>query len=243
MNVNVYNCNTLFVSAYYDLNNSPENKAFRLQQLEKLVALQIPLVLFCDESIYEAMKHYQSPYVHLVKQDLHTIQTYNLCTSQPFELPPYRNVEKDNQIFMAFMNSKIDFLHEASLLYPKKQNYVWVDAALMKIIQDPNAMKERLHDLQTYSQPKILFPGYATSTPIHELFQKVLWRFLGGFLVVPKTLLPRFRSECDILLQSCMCVKKLTWEVNIWAYVEYKHPELFHYYFGDHNDSIVKWSV
>ncbi len=241
--MNVHNCNTLFVSAYYDLNNNPENKAFRLQQLEKLVALQIPLLLFCDQTIFSAIAHYQSPYVQVIQKDLDSIQIYNQLLSSPLELPPYRNVEKDTQTFMAFMNSKVEFLDYASILYPKKQNYVWVDAALMKIIQDPTSMKERLQTLQTYNQPKILFPGYATSTPIHELFQKVLWRFLGGFLVIPKTLLPRFRVECDQLLQSCISIKKLTWEVNIWAYVEYKHPELFQYYFGDHNDSIVHWSA
>ncbi len=241
--MNVKQCNTLFVSAYYDLNNNPENKEFRLKQLEKLVALQIPLLLFCDNTIYQHIQHYEGPYTQIVQKELQTVETYQRLMESSFTLPPYRNVEKDNQPFLAFMNSKVDFLYEASLLHPKKQNYVWVDAALMKIIQDPQAMKEKMVALQDYTSPKILFPGYATSTPIHELFQKVLWRFLGGFLVVPKGLLLRFRTECNQLLQSCTTIRKLTWEVNLWAYIEHQHPTLFHYYFGDHNDSIVAWTI
>ncbi len=55
--MNVKQCNTLFVSAYYDLNNNPENKKFRLEQLEKLIKLQIPLLLFCDASMFTHIQH------------------------------------------------------------------------------------------------------------------------------------------------------------------------------------------
>ena len=41
-------------------------------------------------------------------------------------------------------------------------------------------------------------------------------------------------------MEECVNKKRLVWEVNIWALMEAKYPNLaFNTYLGDHNDSML----
>jgi hypothetical protein len=164
-------------------------------------------------------------------------------------LPEHRNPTKDTLEFLQLMNAKPEFLKRAAdLVSVKAKNYVWFDFGILKISKNPETFIKRLSraaEAVEHTPGKIIIPGCISRERINvpQLFSSPVWRFCGGIVIVPAQLIDTFHAYQNEQLKKCVERNVLTWEVNIWATIEQAHPELFHWYAADHNDTIVNFPL
>jgi len=161
-------------------------------------------------------------------------------------LPENRNKEKDTLRFLQIMNAKPEFLKRAADLHDADA-YVWFDFGILKISKNPMQFIQNLSNVQesVKSFPdKILIPGCKaidTSLQWNSVLSGILWRFCGGIVIAPKLCVKPFFSACTKQLDLCRTQNVLTWEVNLWAFIELTNPSMFHWYAADHNDSMAEF--
>jgi hypothetical protein len=149
-------------------------------------------------------------------------------------LPDKRNTVKDSKEFMILMNAKPEFLRRTREAVPTASHYIWIDAGIQKILHTVPSdaltrMVARCHALcARETTGRILLPGIdwkRRNLTIRDIARKVLWRFCGGFCVVPAEYVDDFARETAVGAQEILrATGKLTWEVNVWAYMESRLP-------------------
>ena len=85
----------------------------------------------------------------------------------------------------------------------------------------------------------LIIPGCVDIAPF-DCFQHIWWRFCGGVFVGDKDSLVEFYRIFFDVYENVTGVSGLTWEVNVWAYLELLtliHPT---WKYADHNDSILR---
>jgi hypothetical protein len=232
-----------FVSAFLDL--SEDRKELRspevhLNHFLKIAKTGINIHLFINESckmIYTACASY--PNIHIDFLNLEDLRSFQ--AAQNARLPDRRNPVKDTKNFILFMNAKPDFVYRAiqRAIFPSS-HYCWLDFGLFHVIKDTAGAQTYLQQLSTKQlRPGLFIPGCVGIAP-HHYFDNICWRFCGGVFVGDKQSLIHFYEtvfhDYDTLVQK----QSLTWEVNIWAYLESIgkiHPIWFP---ADHNDSILR---
>jgi glycosyltransferase involved in cell wall biosynthesis len=164
-------------------------------------------------------------------------------------LPEHRNPTKDTLEFLQLMNAKPEFLKRAAeLVSVKAKQYVWFDFGILKISKSPDTFIQRLGraaEAVEYTPGKVIIPGCISRERMNvpQLFSSPIWRFCGGIVIVPAALVETFHTYQLEQLKKCVERNVLTWEVNLWATIEQAHPELFHWYSADHNDTIVEFPL
>ena len=230
----------LFVSAFYHINHSYSHEI--IERL-KLLAKYVPLNLFCSEKDVSLLE--TIPNVILQVKEFDSFETYTLL-SEVEHLPEKRNISKDTKEYMILMNMKTECLAlmKQKLVHDDVKYFVWLDAGISKIFKDPDAILStlvtRLQTCKTLSDT-IIIPGcWGPQSDITILTHCIHWRFCGGFFCVPTELVIPFSKE---VLQGCQEIKdktnKITWEVNVWAYIESRLP--IEWRPGDHNESIFSF--
>ena len=101
----------------------------------------------------------------------------------------------------------------------------------------PHGITKRLQEISTkiYKSDINYFPGASDKKNILEIIN---WRFLGGFFIIDKNNINKLVNETTLLLKN---INMLTWEVNIWAILEYNNCFNFGWYKADHNNSIINF--
>jgi hypothetical protein len=97
---------------------------------------------------------------------------------------------------------------------------------------------ERWPFFQSTAAALHLPPSEDPATPSVERYAlSVLWRFCGGFAIVPSALVERFAAAVlDGIARVLAATGCSVWEVNIWALVERELP--VKWYYGEHNATI-----
>lgn len=171
------------------------------------------------------------------------LDTYR-ALAEARDLPDERNRMKDTKEFMILMNAKPEFLRRVHAAVPDASYYVWIDAGIQKILHyyPTEALTQMVARCAALRTDKILIPGieppkqYST---VSELARAVYWRICGGFCIVPAALVGILEEATmgvarDLLSQT----GKLTWEVNIWGYLEPRLP--FRWYRCGWNESFFE---
>ena len=93
----------------------------------------------------------------------------------------------------------------------------------------PHGITKRLQEISTkiYKSDINYFPGASDKKNILEIIN---WRFLGGFFIIDKNNINKLVNETTLLLKN---INMLTWEVNIWAILEYNNCFNFGWYKAD----------
>jgi len=214
-----------YVTAFYNIyGRIPENY---VENFAKLAETKHKIVLFLDPEI-PANPALQYPNVTIV----HDVRFSSLRVKQK-PLPEIRNMEKDTFEFIALMNSKTEFMVKA-LRHVDTPYIAWIDFGIAKIFKQPETTLARLKHI--IAPPgKVLIPGCWGPSAASEV-NRVVWRFCGGLFFCDVPTLIRFDKYVAARVEAATT---LTWEVNVWAEIEITHPDLFHWYKADHNDSIV----
>lgn len=168
------------------------------------------------------------------------LKSFQQGSDPSLKLPARRNIQKDSHAFMALMNSKIEMLWRVAPFQTEADALVWIDAGILKIFTNREAVQTRLHQLQTAVTPEtILMPGcWGKGIPVSR--DAVHWRFCGGFFIVPLSHLSTLQSLSEKWLYQVNEVEgRAMWEVNVWVEMENEMPELFQWYLAGHDDTIV----
>jgi hypothetical protein len=181
------------------------------------------------------------------------------------DLPKDKSPPKDTFDYMCYLHTKIEFLKKATDMNPfSTTHFAWVDYNLSQMFQKNDTLPydHILEWCKKIKTPKYLpatelalsetlfphqemyIPGcWSKISESDDFYQKVVWRFCGGFLCGSICAIQHFWTLyethfCDFLKKG----KTMVWDVNFWAWLEY-NPKIDWqpiWYEADHNDSIIK---
>jgi hypothetical protein len=169
--------------------------------------------------------------------------------SLPFadKLPNNRNEIKDTFLFLCLMNMKIEILAKAINLFKDDTNaythFAWIDFNLPHVFKRPADTIDYMYYLmeQQFTQKFIAASGcWNIDSQLHTDFNNVNWRFCGGFLIGDAESLLNMHALYEKHYVDAMTKQdRITWEVNVWAYLERECELDFTWFVGNHDDSIV----
>lgn len=228
------------VSAIYSIYPTATYNALLWERLA-ILTKYFHVILFCSAADEEKARALTN--VTPILKELSDTDTYKLMA--PIEgMPSCRNTEKDTREYMIIMNAKAEFLELASRIITAKY-YVWLDAGVSKIVSSPEVFIPFRESLECHTTDHIRIPG--VWGPLHtdgfdRFVSGVYWRFCGGMIIVPHDKVALFlETSLEAIRRLIAATNTLTWEVNVWAFIETRMPEMgtfIEWVPGDHNDSM-----
>lgn len=247
-----------FVTAFIDLyedrskDKSPD-KCINL--FKQLAASGISICLYVS-SLYESIGIELSNTFNNVKlmkiTNLEDTETYKIIKNLNPILPEIRTDYHDTLNFMILMNAKSEFVNNASIINPfNTSHFAWIDFSICHVLSNYETVLARLK-LISHSNLKpnmLLFPcpwNKETSknkimNDNNSIAKHVFWRFCGGFFIGDKKSVQDMHllvlSHLSIFIEKYKCI---TWEVNIWAWLEANYNWNISSYIANHNNSILE---
>lgn len=237
---------TLFVTALLDLgvdHPAVKGPAARLAHFRRLAATGIPLVVFASAVYKAAIEEICGENKNVRIQrivELDELSVYAECCKYRDALPACRTEAKDGAPFLTLMNAKTDFVEEVAKTTSSPQ-VAWIDFNVWHVVRDAAATSNRLQEIAASRLPteSVYVPGCVETRMAAVPWDRICWRFCGGFFVGAKEAVVAFaRKAREALPQLLACRGGLTWEVNVWAELEAKHDWRPAWYKADHNDTL-----
>lgn len=225
-----------FVSCFIDLNyyeNRPTHKKtdFYIEKGNQLLSLPFQFIIFTDK--YSLPKLKKSENIIYVLIDLYDLPIYKIFDKDKISLPSQSNPSKDTFNYLSINISKTFFINKAIELDSfHSTHFSWIDFGILHIINIENndIFFNSLQKISKYKENKIRIPG--CYIPEQIVFDYPYWSFCGGFFCGDKKSLQFFHQKMIDFLQK---LDKITWEINIWTIIYLQYPNLFDWYYGDHN--------
>jgi hypothetical protein len=246
---------SFFLDAYEEdgiMDTNPEKQMpQRIGRFRELAATGIYMCLYTTAGIREYMESLvkEFPNIHWTVVSLKETFTWKTVHQYEYMLPAQRSEVKDNVDFIIVQNCKSEFMERAIRENPwNSTHFAWIDFSIFYVFREKEKSTKWLQFLSTAQfAPKFLtFPGcdkWDKLTPEaigDNIFNRVYWRFCGGFFIGDKeSLLDFYRLYKEFYPIFMYDHHKAVWEVNFWAWLECKtnwSPTRFH---ADHNDSIM----
>jgi len=257
--------NVTFVTSYlriyeseYDMKKTFEK---RLDCFIKLVELDINICIFTSKE-YEILfndlciKYKNVKLIDVCSVDDLVFTKLAKNCSENTLLPINRSIIKDTHNYMYLMHSKIDFLKRTIDVNPFNTDFFsWFDFSLPNIFQniDNSLQIIKLQSKRNYIKTFIALPGCINSKINYDftnmeqiqksnyLGNNILWRFCGGYIIGDKNSLLNFYNVSLEHFTNFLNLSNniLTWEVNYWAWLEYKGYFSPIWYNANHNDTII----
>jgi hypothetical protein len=179
--------------------------------------------------------------VHVLVQPLDSFETYQKILGFPGRLPHQRNLQKDTKEFMALMNTKVEMMWRTLPYVPSATHIAWIDAGILKITKDAARVEAAFQRQLAVKWPttKATVPG-CWAAPLAPSSDAICWRFCGGFLVLPTSLLGPFQKAVNAVLEAWLVAGHVAWEVNLWAALEWAEPAWFAWWGADHNETMLE---
>jgi hypothetical protein len=228
----------MFVTALYAVRDSyvqPLKEQF--QTLLTLIPYDTHVYVWTDQDLSDIYH----PHLHVLFSPLSAFETYTLCMKPGLHLPERRSHTKDTQEYMALMNTKLEFIQKAlPHLVSDIKTVAWIDCGIARVFQNKDNVKKQLEAISKYpwNLSKMLTPGCWPLVPVSSIH--VHWRFAGGFFLIPVSKVEFMVRLSKAQIQILVNMKKtMLWEVNVWAMIEEKTPQFFHWYKANHDDTIL----
>jgi hypothetical protein len=229
----------MLVTCYYDIYNKSDRFMDYIYLFYDLASSGIPIIVFTEPDLVKKFRIFPSS-VKVIGVPLETFELYSLAMKYNRELPIGRNIIKDTKEFLAIMNTKIEFILRASEIV-EDDTFIWVDFGILKICKNPELFINKLKSINEKSYDIMMMPGcWRFDRPFSV--ESVNWRFCGGVFVIPRKYIQEFyKHSKNVLNDFCnLPIYKLTWETNVWTIIEScAMRDKIHWYFADHNDSII----
>jgi len=222
-----------FVTAFLDLRevrSKDKTKEDRIRYFRKLNATGVRLHVFVSPEFRNDLPEVLNGVVETI-----SLEELTFFPISPQGLPETRSDVHDTRNFLILMNAKIEFMKRAiESGKHTSTHYAWADFNLYHVLWDPESGDELRAIHYSHLPPTCLFfPG---CWPKSVRWDAVNWRFCGGFFLGDRQSLLRLY---ETYLREYPTLPKLTWEVNVWAYLESLGVP-FDWYAADHAPSIVK---
>jgi len=222
-----------YVTALIDLYETrPDDKTIEkyVEHFNKLQETGIYFHLFLSPTYKDkiVLKNGLIEYISLEELD-----TYK---NAPQGIPENRNMIKDTRNFMIVINAKTEFVYRAIMSGKHDtDHYAWIDFGISHVFKREDTF---LYLKNLKIENKCLYiPGCHVKGKTG--FDHINWRFCGGFFIGDKESLLNFHQLHQFIFPT---IPKLSWEVNVWAYMENFNWDSG-WYLADHNDSIVRLSL
>jgi len=229
-----------FVSAFLDL--AEDRKGLRTRDMyishfKKLADTGINIHLFLNEAsrcVYDIFALYSNIYIEWIELDV--LKSFTVGS-----LPAIRNMDKDTVNYLIIMNAKPEFVYRAIQRNVFEGNsYYWIDFGIFHVIKNEES-QQYLKDISSKEISNLIIPGCIQLS--NDYFNQICWRFCGGVFAGDKDSLVSFYKTITREYDTIVREKGLTWEVNLWAYLESEgkiNPVWVH---ADHNDTILRIPV
>ena len=200
--------------------------------------------------------------------NLEDTETYKLIKSFNPVLPVNRCTFKDTLNYMILQNAKSEFVYNAILSNPyNTEHFAWIDFSICHVLSggsDTNTTHPILQKLYNASISKlnlntVLFPSCFSFEKSKYYFNilttHIIWRFCGGFFIGDKTSLQNMyflmlKELPNFITQNIQNTDNntdnnnntnniISWEVNVWVWLEHKCNWIIDSYQADHNNSIL----
>ena len=235
--------NLTFVTSFYKIYDQQEDTF--LDNFIKFAKKGASIILYLDNQCksWEPQLAQFSNVKILYDIQFNDLQVTKMYPKDQALLPKGGNPKKDTYEYLVLMNSKLEWMTHAQQ-HAKTTNLAWIDFGILKIVKNFDAAWTKL-TMVDVPKDKVLIPGCYNHTDPHEPIgmDNVHWRFCGGLIFGSKDTIAKFHALSNAELAQKSESKKLTWEVNIWSYIERKNVEFFEWYSADHNDSMFNFPV
>lgn len=253
--------NVTLVTAFYDLeeDRSKDKSNVRYWSLfHHLCETGLPICLFVSKSFAQeadpVVKKYKNVKLMSDSSTLQDTLSYKLIQERKeIQLPENRTVHHDTKNFMVMMNSKPDFVAQVATTNPfDTSHFAWIDFGICHVLKEiPNTLNWlKLICCSKLKSKMLLFPNCWTKSfslsRIEHVHSGINWRFCGGFYLGDMASVLCFSDSCNKALVHWVKEKnRMTWEVNLWAWMESIPDYDFEpdSYIADHNDTILKVPV
>lgn len=256
------------VTSYINFYRTPiVNHKPRIAQLQKLVDMEIPILIFVSLDCTEALEACLNPHenvrmIPLAKSFFESSFVFlTAIQSSATKLPPHRLEPKDTFDYMCYQHSKVEFMYQAANRNPfNTKLFAWCDYDLMRHWKTYHTLQHiYTHGLPQLShlpptehepskpilpQDQVFFPGCwdAQKQPIQPYYcNHICWRFCGGFYLGTEAALTKmhnlYLTHFDTFLNT---YETMVWDVNFWAYLEQEKGWNPIVYKADHNPSLIE---
>lgn len=237
--------NNTFVTAFIDLHeNRSKDKSYNvfITHFLHIIETGLNIVLFISKTFLPLIEsHYQldkKKNLFIIQIEFEELETYQFLKDVK-QLPYNRTLYHDTLAFLILMNSKIEFVKRAiDINHFQSENFAWIDFGIAHVLKYPKETLGKLSCLNKIKNDNIIMPGcWPINLSREMIYDMVQWRFCGGFFFSSK------KGMLDFYEKSCSFYKnenkKVTWEVNVWQYLEMKGDITPIWYTADHNDTII----
>jgi hypothetical protein len=220
-----------FVTAFLPGDN-PKRSADAYKAFFQPLALRgLPIVLFLDKTIDWEFP----PNVKVYRIDGCRNTWIGHTIPDDAVLPSVRS-SNDTLLYLKIQNSKLHRMLDAARINPfQTEWFAWIDFGITHVFRTPSQTLDRLEELRPPPTPCLRTAGIWTHS-VPDIWDRICWRFAGGFLLAHRSKLPDLCSKFEtVIVQHLPC---FTWEVNYWALMESEGID-FGWFAADHNDSII----
>ena len=238
------------VTSYVNFYRTPiANHGPRLKQLQKLIDIGLPIVIFVTSDTKHVFSAVNPKHVHLVILPDTFFQTsFMYSIAERRRLPKRRLEPKDTFDYMCYQHSKVEFMFQATAQnFFRTEFFAWCDYDMMKNFNVSKTLKHIYtnglvvqNDLKHY---QIYFPGcwdFRLLSIEAEICDQICWRFCGGFFLGTLEsivhLHTMYLAHFDTFLQT---YQTMVWDVNFWAYLEQEKGWNPIVYKANHDASLV----
>ena len=233
---------TTFVSCifYYDEN-----------VMDTWIKSDIPIVFYVSPSDYDRVSFLTrtSPKIELRElPDISELEWYSKDDEKALKLPFERNEGKDTLEHLWKMHLKIHCVYLALKNSKKTPYYAYIDFDAPKMCRSPvMTLLEKFlepHVFVPSRKPQIYLPGcWGPISGGVDCANKIHWRFCGSFFFGGYDAILEFYQYHVLYFSDFLASQNytMTWEVNFWAYLEWKQDDWKPvWYSANHDDTIVK---
>jgi hypothetical protein len=231
----------------HDKNNCPKNDEWDVGRLAELVSIGIPLYIFVSSENADDIAFLQgATNIHIEVIEKSDLWVFRELSTKEHTLPEYCNVEKDTADYLAISHSKIELVSRAIAHNPwNTTHFAYIDFNITYLFWEKEKTYEYLRQFskRSFFDQMLMFPGCSSPISmdkIHTLLDNIYWRFCGGFFVGDTgSLLTWWGMYKSYFAEYLDTYKKLTWDVNFWAWMETVKRWEPRWYGANHNDSII----
>jgi hypothetical protein len=242
-----------FVTSWFDIYKDyiydNKTKEWRLEMFKDILSTGINICIYVSpeykEDIEELSRRFEN--LKLMRtMKLEETVAYKCCEGIEISLPQNRNEKKDTFEYMVLMNSKIEFTGDVARKNPfNSTHFAWIDFSISYMIRNKDTTLTYLKYLseRDFKERFFYIPGCVSKYDgenVDQFMNNVLWRFCGSFLMLDReTLISLIPVYYTAFREFLMSDKRMIWEVNFWALLEYQGHWSPTWYSADHNDSII----
>lgn len=236
------NENVTLVSGFINLEKRDyRDISFYIEKGIEFLRLPYNKVIFLEKEMIELLREYENENTKFVLFDRTEIFLWKHREEiHKCELPRERNNEKDTHDYMILMHQKTDWIRRAIERndYGSEQ-YIWMDFGIYHIVKNKIVFEHAVRQMITKTYDKIRIAGCWNLSNNFITYDKIMWYFCGGLFGGRKEMLLQMNRYVNEECLEFILQKRWMWEVNTWYFIYKKQPELFDWYLGDHNVTMI----